>query len=63
MQNPVEMVAEVPEQKTIKVPKVRQIVADTLGQNQVQTIEVEKPKIAQQTVQRQKSLLQDSIIW
>merc|ERR1712039_1161661 len=77
VQNPVEMVVEVPrpqvvektievpkiqiEEKIIKVPKVTETVIDTLVQHQVQTIEVEKPKIVTRTVQRKKPVIQEHI--
>ncbi len=49
------------EEKIIKVPKVMQTVVDTLVQHQVQTIEVEKPKIVTRTVQRKNTVIQEHI--
>merc|ERR1712188_55332 len=49
-------------EKIIKVPKITQQVMHTLTQNQVQTIEVEKPKIIQKTVQRKKPIIQERIV-
>merc|ERR1712050_289979 len=49
------------EEKIIKVPKITQQVIDTLVQHQVQTVEVEKPRIIQKTVQRKKPILQENI--
>merc|ERR1712032_294706 len=59
----VEKVIEVPkiqvQERIVKVPKVQQIITDTVVQNQVQTIEMEKPKIIQKTVQRKKPIIQE----
>merc|ERR1712187_43488 len=68
VQNPVEITVEVPkpqvieqtvevpkiliEEKTIKVPKVHNTTIHTCVQNQVQTIEVEKPKIITKIIQK-----------
>merc|ERR1712061_899379 len=49
------------QERIVKVPKVQQIVTDTVVQNQVQTIEMEKPKIIQKTVQRKKPIIQEHI--
>merc|ERR1711881_625512 len=49
------------QERIVKVPKVEQIVTDTVVQNQVQTIEMEKPKIIQKTVQRKKPIIQEHI--
>merc|ERR1719223_2007955 len=61
----VEKTIEVPriqiEERIIKVPKVTQTVIDTTVQNQVQTIEVVKPKIVQKIVQRKKPIIQEQI--
>merc|ERR1712227_1013926 len=61
----VEQTVEVPkivvEEKTIKVPKVHNTTVHTCVQNQVQTIEVEKPKIIHKIVQRKKPVFQDHI--
>merc|ERR1712151_98475 len=74
VQNPKEIIVEVPrpsvvektievpkvviEEKTIKVPKVHNTVVHTNVQNQVQTIEVEKPRIIQKVVHRKKPIIQ-----
>merc|ERR1719242_356903 len=49
------------EEKIIKVPKITQPVIDTVVQNQVQVIEVEKPKMVTRTVQRKKPVIQEHI--
>jgi len=61
----IEKTIEVPkiqvEEKIIKVPKVMQNVVDTVVQNQVQPIEVVKPKIVQKIVQRKKPIIQENV--
>merc|ERR1712178_362518 len=43
------------------IPKVTNTVVHTCVENQVQTVEVEKPKIIQKTVQRKKPIVQDHV--
>ena len=61
----VEKVIEEPkiqiQERIVKVPKVEQIVTHTVVQNQVQTTEMEKPKIIQKTVQLKKPIIQEHI--
>ena len=54
----VEMIVEVPVART---PEKAQQVANTLVQHAVNTVEVERPKIIKQTVQRKKPLIQEKI--
>merc|ERR1712227_204969 len=61
----VEQTVEVPkiliEEKTIKVPKIHNTTIHTCVQTQIQTIEVEKPKIIHKIVQRKKPVFQDHV--
>ena len=53
-----EMIVEVPVART---PEKAQQVANTLVQHDVDTVEVEKPKITELTVQRKKPIIQEKI--
>merc|ERR1711953_504637 len=78
LHNPVEMVVEVPhpevhertvevpvieiEEKTVKVPKVHARTLHSTHNHQVQTIEVEKPKIVHKTVRRVRPVVHGQIV-
>merc|ERR1719311_2042768 len=70
VQNPVEIEVEIPkphvvektievpkihvEEKTVKVPKIHNTIVHTTVENQILTIEIEKPKIVKKVVQRKR---------
>merc|ERR1712176_1613012 len=49
------------QEKIIKIPRITNTVVHTCVENQVQTVEMEKPKIIQKTVQRRKPIVQDHV--
>merc|ERR1719399_1991841 len=50
------------EEKTVRVPKIHTTTNHRTHQHQIQTIEVEKPKIIHKTIQRKRPIVHDNLV-
>ena len=49
------------QERIVKVPKIQKSIVDTVVQNQVRTVEVERPTVVRKTVQHMRPIIQERI--